>query len=384
MSGINSTTRQAQGLHHQCLDTPRRPPITRTAWTCAVQKTGLLTAGHKRVLLALAQRMRPDGTVSYPRRQLAVDLGYLPNADGEVNQRPVGKALQAGYEAGFLAQVGRGYEGHVAEYQAELPTRIGPQDRRPHNRRPVMVDEPERVAERATLLEPVDSRERVAGTSTLWGDSEGGRNGHPIRKTSSASRGEHVAVDRSGSGETARTASALPGTHPQLRHAVAVDRGEDHPSSSGSTRATHLRAVPDGGGGSHEDTADAQAQPAPDARVESQTDATCDAILRLAATVSDDLRVRRWRWRPKVAEALSAGWDSAALARRVTRDSWEGAQSPAAVLASRLGDALSAGPPEAAVSAAPTQARCDEHPWAGRRGDGECSGCYSDRQEAAV
>jgi len=159
-------------------------PVGRAVWVREVLRSGTLTPATKLVMVALAQKMRADGRVSYPQHQLALDLGHLPNASGDVPTRPVSRAMQSAYEAGYLVQLSRGYEGHTAEYQAELPDRVGPQPTRDHGR------------QRVSLSDTLSGHKRVTIQSTLSTSPEGVAQRHPISKNYRASQqGEHVAVD---------------------------------------------------------------------------------------------------------------------------------------------------------------------------------------------
>ncbi len=174
-------------------------PVGRAVWVHEVLRSGTLTPATKLVMVALAQKMRADGRVSYPQHQLALDLGHLPNAAGDVPTRPVSRAMQSAYEAGYLVQLSRGYEGHTAEYQAELPDRVGPQPTRDHGR------------QRVSLSDTLSALQRVTIQSTLSTSPEGVAQRHPISKNYRASRqGEHVAVDVHAPGEPRTTTAATP------------------------------------------------------------------------------------------------------------------------------------------------------------------------------
>jgi hypothetical protein len=86
----------------------------KSRWKAEAFRTALVSDSVRAVLLLLSDHMGADGYVSVPRSKLAEELGRSP--------RRVTERLQAAVDAGLLARVSRGYEGHTAVYRALLPT----------------------------------------------------------------------------------------------------------------------------------------------------------------------------------------------------------------------------------------------------------------------
>lgn len=88
-------------------------PITRTRWSPLVLREPMLTNGTRLLLVVMAERMRPDGQVRYPRPDLAQAAG--------VSQRQVQRRLAQAVEAGWLHRCVAGHNGRHAVYQATVP-----------------------------------------------------------------------------------------------------------------------------------------------------------------------------------------------------------------------------------------------------------------------
>ena len=118
-------------------------PSLRTRWKAKVYTTGLVSATVKVTLFALAEDMWEDGYASVPMTKMSKRLDTPP--------RRILAHYQAAVEAGFLARVSRGYEGHTAVYRAQLP-------------------DPERVSKTSTLSgfenDTLSPRKRVSFRST--------------------------------------------------------------------------------------------------------------------------------------------------------------------------------------------------------------------------
>src|SRR4051812_35594885 len=94
----------------------------RERWIPTVIATDKLTPGCKQVLWALSRQMNDRGRVTYPRAELAADIGA--RAVQRVSDR-----IKEAKDAMFLSHVGGGINGTVATYDAMIPA-----SERPHLR----------------------------------------------------------------------------------------------------------------------------------------------------------------------------------------------------------------------------------------------------------
>lgn len=93
----------------------------RERWRSRVQKDRHLPAECRLFLIgSLLPRMKSDGTVSHPRRLLALDAG--------VGERQVGNYIRSARDAGWLLVVSHGHQGRTAVYQASFPDQIAGSD----------------------------------------------------------------------------------------------------------------------------------------------------------------------------------------------------------------------------------------------------------------
>ena len=95
---------------------PRPPakPSRRDRWRLAVAKTKSLHPTTRLFLTTtLADHMKANGHVSYPRQRLAAEFGVSP--------RRVSGHIQSAKENGWLVVVIPGHKGTTAEYQATFP-----------------------------------------------------------------------------------------------------------------------------------------------------------------------------------------------------------------------------------------------------------------------
>jgi hypothetical protein len=88
-------------------------PSRRTRWRAALFRMAGVRLTVRMVMLALAENMGEDGRVSVPLKTMCARLNMAP--------RRVLAAYADAIDAGLLARVSPGYEGHTAEYQALLP-----------------------------------------------------------------------------------------------------------------------------------------------------------------------------------------------------------------------------------------------------------------------
>src|SRR3954452_9061155 len=86
----------------------------RERWIAAVLATDKLKPGCKNVLWALSRQMTDRGRVTYPRAELAADLGLR-------SVQRISDRIREAKDAMFLSQVGGGVNGTVATYDAMIP-----------------------------------------------------------------------------------------------------------------------------------------------------------------------------------------------------------------------------------------------------------------------
>lgn len=115
----------------------------KSRWKAKVFMTGLVSAEVKVTLLALADEMAENGYVSVPMTRMVKRL--------DRRERLILRHYASAIEAGLIARVSRGYEGHTAVYQAMLP-------------------DPQRVSSTSTLSvsrnDTLSTRKRVSAAST--------------------------------------------------------------------------------------------------------------------------------------------------------------------------------------------------------------------------
>src|SRR4051794_22902134 len=114
----------------------------RERWIAAVLATDNLKPGCKNVLWALSRQMDDRGRVTYPRAELAADVGVR-------SVQRVSDRIREAKDAEFLSRVGGGVNGTIATYDAMIPEAELPRlriagrraDSRPQ-RRPTEAAEP--------------------------------------------------------------------------------------------------------------------------------------------------------------------------------------------------------------------------------------------------
>jgi hypothetical protein len=115
----------------------------RSRWRAKVFTTGLVSAEVKVTLLALSDEMAENGYVSVPMTRMVKRL--------DRRERLILRHYASAIDAGLIARVSRGYEGHTAVYQATLP-------------------DPQRVSSTSTLSasrnDTLSTRKRVSAAST--------------------------------------------------------------------------------------------------------------------------------------------------------------------------------------------------------------------------
>jgi hypothetical protein len=86
----------------------------RERWIAAVLATDKLKPGCKNVLWALSRQMTDRGRVTYPRAELAADLGVR-------SVQRISDRIKEAKAAGFLSHFSGGVNGTVATYDAMIP-----------------------------------------------------------------------------------------------------------------------------------------------------------------------------------------------------------------------------------------------------------------------
>src|SRR4051794_41961870 len=86
----------------------------RERWIVAVLVTDKLKPGCKNVLWALSRQMTDRGRVTYPRAELAADLGVR-------SVQRISDRIAEAKAAGFLSHFSGGGNGTVATYDAMIP-----------------------------------------------------------------------------------------------------------------------------------------------------------------------------------------------------------------------------------------------------------------------
>jgi hypothetical protein len=88
-------------------------PRTKQDWRAAVLASPRITDATRVLLLLMADSMKPDQTVSVPRRVLAAQLGR--------HERRIDERVKQAIGAGFLESVAPGYRTHTAVYKCLFP-----------------------------------------------------------------------------------------------------------------------------------------------------------------------------------------------------------------------------------------------------------------------
>lgn len=99
----------------------------RDRWISEVFRNEHVGDATRVLLLLLASKMTDTGRVSVPRSELARGLGR--------HEQRVAERIKEARAAGLLDQVGGGYRGVTAMYEALLPTKKGTGDRYPIKRK---------------------------------------------------------------------------------------------------------------------------------------------------------------------------------------------------------------------------------------------------------
>lgn len=118
-----------------------------------MQKDQRLAAECRLFLVGvLAQKMKPNGIVSYPRARLA----YLAG----VSERQVGNYIKAARDGGWLVTITEGRRKTTAVYEATFPEQIA-------GSLEFLLIEPVSRKRKGTLIEPVSRKPRLPTTSKV-------------------------------------------------------------------------------------------------------------------------------------------------------------------------------------------------------------------------